>query len=186
MKQSYRPYYFLLTLVLLAACQKEGNSPKRIPEIATAPFGVPADTIPDTAILKIKLVKDSIYSDEILLVFNHTARLQYYNKEDGIYLSGNGPVGLASISSDGYDLTINYLPYTPGMTIGLNYTTQTSGAFFLETSYLAKIPANIHIWLKDAYLKDSIDIRAHKYYFNVNKADPNSCNNKRFKLILNN
>lgn len=181
-----------LLLLSLAACQKnEKVTPTVAPITSTTTTTTPTptaavkpDTIPDQAAFKIQLFKDSINTDETMFIFSHTSKTSYTNN-DAVYFQGFGQESLASISSDGKDLAINGLPYTPGMSIALDANTKASGAFLLKLSYENKIPANIHIWLKDALMKDSVDVRTTNYNFNVDKTNANSFGNKRFKLILN-
>ena len=179
----------LLSLVLfaLAACKKEEKiAPETTPQKSTTAIVVKPDTIPDSAALKICLVKDTINTDETMFVFNHTYSLGYVFDQDAPYFQGFGQVSLASISSGGKYLAINGLPYTSGMSIGLDVQAKTSGAYSLQISYERKIPSTVQILLKDTYLKDSIDVRTHNYNFHVSKTDTNSFGSKRFKLILKN
>jgi hypothetical protein len=176
-----------LSLFSLAACQKEAKPiPQNIPAGSAAIVAVSLDTIPDKASFKIKLIKDSMNYDETAIVFGHTASLDYIPTEDATYLTGFGKESLSSLSSDGTALAINRLPYSPGMSIYLDMHAKADGNFFLETSYKNNIPANIHIWLKDTFLKDSVDIGVANYNFSVSKADTNSMGGKRFKLTLKN
>jgi hypothetical protein len=180
---------FLLSLLVLFtffACKKAAqilpNPVKTTPiVVATKP-----DTIPDKAIFKLKLSKDTINTDETAFIFKSTGKTTYDPMEDAPYFPGNGQVSLASISSDGRDLAINNLPYTPGMSIRLDANTKVTGAYSLAISYSNQIPTSIHIWLKDMYLKDSLDVGTKSYSFNVNLADTNTFGKNRFKLILKN
>src|ERR1700740_1621464 len=97
----------LAIIFLFAACKKEekiepktslgaqsaASKPKSIslPPVATAPH----DTIPDKALLKIKLAKDSFNYDETMFIFNHTAGLNYDPNEDSPYFSGYGQESLS-------------------------------------------------------------------------------------------
>jgi hypothetical protein len=67
----------LLALIplALAACQKAGTSP-------TKPIVIAKDTIPDSAALKIQLVKDSSNNVEFLVLFSRNFHLNYINSED--------------------------------------------------------------------------------------------------------
>ena len=177
----------LLSFVLFAlvACKKEETiAPKTTPQKSTASIVAKTDTIPDSAALKITLGKDSINTDETMFVFNHTYSLAYVFDQDAPYFQGFGQVSLASISSNGRDLAINGLPYTSGMSVGLDVQAKTSGAYFLKISYEKKIPTTVQVWLKDTYLKDSVNVSLKNYSFNVSKADTNSYGNKRFRLVL--
>ena len=178
-----RSILFSLAIFSLIACKKET---KILPKLALAnPVAtVNSDTIGDKAALKLKLMKDNVNTDETMLLFNHSSRLGYFNNEDAPYLAGFGQVSLASISSDGVDLAVNALPYKPGTSIGLDVCTKTDGTYFLKLSYQSKIPANICMWIKDNYMKDSVDLRKSDYTFNVIKGDTNSFGHRRFVLIL--
>jgi hypothetical protein len=175
---------FPLILFSLASCKKEK---KTVPVLAPAvSSSVKTDTIPDKAVFKLKLAKDSTNTDETMFVFSHRYRLGSFNGEDAVYFAGNGQVSLASVSKDGEDLSINGLPYTPCMSIGLDIHAKTSGSYLLKISYEKEIPADIEIWIKDTYLRDSVNARTGNYSFNIDKADTNSFGGKRFRLILKN
>ena len=176
-----------LVLFSLVACKKEEKVlPKAIaaPSTSTTVSKSNQDTIPDKAAFKIKLAKDSTNSDETMLSFNHKVSRNYSANNDAPYFQGFGQVSLASISGNGVDLAINELPYTPGMSIGLDVHAKTDGAYFLAVSYQNKMPANIQIWLKDTYLKDSVNVGAKSYTFKVAKADTNSFGKNRFRIIF--
>ena len=185
---------FLLSIALvsLAACQKEAIVlPKKAPAIGASAAPGPAivakvntDTIPDKSAFKIKLFKDSTISDETMLTFSHLATRKYSSSNDAPYFAGFGQVSLASISSDGIDLAINQMPYTPGMSIGLDVRAKTDGAYQLGISYQHQMPANIQVWLKDNYMKDSVNVCLKKYNFKVITADTSSFGKNRFRLIL--
>jgi len=188
-----KPSHLLfIAIFLFSACQKEKKvSPKTIPTTTTTtPASTPVvvavntDTIPDNAGFKLQLAKDSINTDETMLLFNKTASLDCNLMEDGPYFAGNGQVSLASISNDGRDLAISHLPYTAGMSIPLDMHTKTDGAFLLKISYMKNVPANTQVWLKDAYLKASVNVRAINYNIPVTKADTNSFGSRRFKLVI--
>jgi len=153
---------------------------------SATPLKANTDTIPDNAAFKIKLGKDSVNTDETMIVFNHSATLNYSNMNDAPYLSGFGQVSLASISKDGVDIAIKSLPYASNMSIGLDVKAKTDGVYSLKMSYQKNIPSGVQILLKDAYLKDSVDVRSKNYTFSISKADTNSFGRKRFKLVIKN
>jgi hypothetical protein len=187
MKTSTSLSLLSLSLLTLAACQKETKiAPENIPVSTVSIVAASQDTIPDKASFKIKLIKDSMNYDETAIVFDHTASGVYNSSWDAIYFTGFGNESLSSLSGDGRALAINRLPYSPGMSIYLDMHAKVDGNFFLKTSYDNNIPANIHIWLTDTFLKDSVDIGVANYNFSVSKADTNSMGGKRFKLTLKN
>ena len=187
--------FILLSLAVLslAACKKEAKVAPTVtkPVVVTTPTTptsvapvVQADTIPDKAIFKLQLIKDSVNYDETMFLFNHTSTLSFNNNEDAPYMPGFGAESLASISNDGQDLAINGLPYKSGMSVGLDVNTKASGAYVFALSYINHVPANIKIYLKDNMTKDSVDVRSSNYTFNIDKTDASSYGNARFKLII--
>ena len=170
---------------LFSACRQEiPILPKSNSRASIDTSAVKSDIMPDKAAFKIKLIKDNASCDETMVIFNHLSGTKYSIDEDARYLQGFGQASLATISSDGIDLAINGLPYTPGITVGLDIHTKTDGTFLLAMSYENKIPENIQVWLEDGYLKDSVNVRKGSYSFKMSKADTGSFGNKRFKLIL--
>jgi trimeric autotransporter adhesin len=177
----------LLSVVLfsLAACNKAEDILPKVSMKVTKNIILPKiDTIPDNAMLKIKLCKDSVNADETTFVFNHSASTRFCYDDDALYFTGFGLVSVASISTDGKDMAIYSLPYTPGMSIGLDARTKTDGAYLFKISYKSKMPSGMQVWLKDTYLKDSVDVCKGNYNFNIIKTDTNSFGKRRFKLIL--
>jgi hypothetical protein len=171
----------LLALITctFAACQKAGTAPQK-------PIVINKDTIPDKARFNVQLVKDSVYSDEIAIVFNHTYHTSFVaaNSEDAI-VPGAGPiVSLFALSSDGRDLIVDGVPYKAGMSIALDVFVGKSGPYFLRANRRSNIPSSIHIWCRDNYLKDSLDMQGGNYHFNIDKADANSYGKKRFEILI--
>lgn len=168
----------LLALIplALAACQKAGTSP-------TKPIVIGKDTIPDSAALKIQLVKDSSNNVEFLVLFSRNFHLNYINSED-VEVPGRNPnFNISAISSDGILLTWDGVPYSPGMSIPIDVNA-TNGPYFLRTYYFHKIPSYIHVWCRDNYLKDSLDLRTGNYHFSIDNADTNSFGRKRFQIVV--
>ncbi|HVV55969.1 MAG TPA: hypothetical protein VHC47_11615 [Mucilaginibacter sp.] len=172
-------------IISLSACKKMGVLPDK-PSTKTASTGavITGDTIPDKAGFRLRLAKDSTNRDETMIVFNCHADTNYIANDDGLYFPGFGLQSLASISGDGKDLSIYTTPYRPGMKIGLDVGAKTDGTFTLSMSYQHQIPANVQVWLKDAYLKDSIDVRSASYAFTISKADTSSFGKQRFNITI--
>jgi len=179
-----------LLLFILASCQKEAKvAPKTAPvsttnTTTTVVAAAKPDTIPDQTALKIKLVKNTNNYDETMFLFNHASTLDYSNAEDAPYFPGFGEESLASVTPDGQDLVIYNLPYTSGMSVKLDANMKNGGDFVLKISYIRNIPSNIQILLEDAYLKNTVDLRAGVCNFTVDKAKPASFGNARFKIIF--
>jgi len=186
----------LAAIFLFAACKKEAKiEPKtslgeqsaasKPKSISTPPIAAAArDTIPDKALLKIKLTKDNVNYDETMFVFNHTASLSYDPNYDSPYFSGYGQESLASISADGRDLVIHSLHYSPRMSVGLDVNTIADGAFSLLISYQNKIPTDIEIMIVDNHLNNSADLSTGPYKFNIVRSDTSTYGSNRFKLVF--
>jgi hypothetical protein len=186
----------LTSIFLLAACKKETKiEPKTnlgSQSVASKPRSTStppitkaaADTLPDRAMLKIKLVKDNVNYDETMFIFSHTAVSGYDPNEDSPYFPGYGQESLSSISADGRDLVINTLPYSPGAPIHLNVDTKSDGAFSLQVSFKNKIPDNVDVTIKDNYLKNKVNISSAPYQFSVVKSDTSTYGANRFELSL--
>ena len=173
----------LLVLIPIAfiACQKSGTNP-------TKTVGSKQDTIPDTAYFKVQLIKDSTIkngTNEILVEFNHKFHLSFttMNSEDVALPGWNPNFAILGITSDGTLVGWDGIPYSPGVSIPL-FITATTGPYLLKAYFLKKIPSDMHIWCKDNYLKDSLDLRKGNYNFTIDNADANSFGKNRFQIIV--
>jgi hypothetical protein len=178
-------------VIFLGACQKKAeNNPSPVASSAafipptTQTTAVQTDTIPDGGTLKITLQLDSAMIDETLLSFRHSASLNYSNLEDAPYFPGFGIGSLSSITKDGVNCVIQMTPFCPHNAIPLKVTASRNGVYLLKTSFTKNIPGNMGIWLKDAYRKDSLNIRLWNYRFDVIKSDTNSYGAHRFSVAI--
>jgi len=175
----------IVVFFCLQACKKEANlSPGAKPVVTVGMAAVKYDTIPDKALFKVKLFRDNVTYDETAISFAHTASLVYNPNVDSEYFMGFGQLSFASIAGDGRDLAQYQVPYKPGMSIRFDLHAKTNGVCHVTLSDESGIPSDIHIWLKDKYLKDSVDIRTANYSFNVNTLDTNSFGKNRLEVIL--
>lgn len=181
----------MVGVVFLGACQKNTDSnpspvAQSTPGIAptTQTVAVQTDTIADGGTFKIRLQLDSVPVDETLLSFRHTASNNYSNSQDAPYFRGFSEETLSSLTRDGVSCVIQILPFCPGNAIPLKVTAEKDGVFLLKTSYTKNIPANMGIWLKDAYKKDSLNIRLGNYQFAVIKSDTNTYGAHRFSVVV--
>ena len=137
--------------------------------------------------LRLQLALDTINKDDILIVFDPTARSNYEPGSDAMGRAGNGPLRLSSVSTDGVDLAINRLPYpkTVQTVIPLKVGSTVNGTFTLTMKEINQVPQLYDIWLKDAYKKDSLDIRANPaYIFDVSTSDTSTFKSNRFSLVI--
>ncbi|MGZ4000911.1 MAG: hypothetical protein ACXVIY_09800, partial [Mucilaginibacter sp.] len=128
---------------------------------------------------------------EMLVRFNHAFHLYFYNGIDEDASPGPsfpGPLDPAlsvfGMTTDGRQAEIDGIPYKAGVTVPLQVTCATSGQFVLRAYYLRWFPADIHIWCKDKFLKDSVDLRKGNYSFTIDRKDTSQYGIKRFSIIM--
>jgi len=169
-------------VLVVSACKKFDGG-----DILHANNGIAAashDTIPDRATFTLRLYNDESNSDETVFIFNCKAGTAFNWNNDATYFTGFGQVSLASTSSDGRDMAIYELPYSSGMSVGLNINSKKDGTLNLGLSKVKDIPAGVRIWVNDTYSRDSLDLCKGPYKFRVDKADTNSYGGRRLKLML--
>jgi hypothetical protein len=171
-------------LLVLSACKKFNGGDMYGPTKNKLTWTPLRDTIPDHAAFILKLSIDSTDNDETEFIFNHKASLAYSFDKDGSYFPGFGKVSLASVSSDGKDLAIYNLPYSNGLSVGLDLHSKKDGMLNLKISKQVNIPAYIRIWVKDNYANDSLDLKTGVYSFSTTKGYTNSFGRKRLRLVL--
>lgn len=142
-----------------------------------------------TKLLRLKLYLDQYDWDDIAIAFNSGASVDYNPNEDSKYMPGiDAAEGLASISADGVDLSINFLPLPAQQTpdiIWLDVEAQNSGPIALLRTELDSLPKVYQLWLVDNYKKDSVNLRTDTAYtFDINKADTTTYGKRRFKVVV--
>ena len=152
-------------------------------------LGIPKDLAqgPDPT-LRLRLIKDTLNTDEVVLQFNNNNSTKYSNETDALDLGGNGAEeSLSLISSDGIKLSIFGvpLPKQTGLVVPLLVDASASGTFQLKKIQLDNLPKLYDIWIKDSLKKDSTNLASKDTYsFNIDKTDTNSFGLKRFTLII--
>lgn len=176
----------IVLIILFVSCIKGINNLPITPKkpIPTQPVVVQRDTVPDGGAFKIRIQQDSAQLDETMVIFNHTASIRYFNSQDAVYFPGFGAASISSFTSDGISCAIQELPYLQEYPIGLKVGMKNDGTYILKLSYADQVPKSIKFWLKDNYKKDSLNIRAGNYAFQVIKADTNTYGSKRFAVVL--
>ncbi|MEP6614635.1 MAG: T9SS type A sorting domain-containing protein, partial [Mucilaginibacter sp.] len=142
---------------------------------------------PDLRYMRLELFKDSDNIEETLVRFDNSAKNEFVDNEDSEHMTGSGGVSFSSKSSDSKDLAINLVPFpkTKRTVIKLNVNASTDGQYAINRTELKDIPDIYEIWLKDAYKKDSLDIKHNSSYkFNILKIDTNSFGANRFTLVI--
>lgn len=136
--------------------------------------------------IRLQMQLDSINADEMLISFNPNTSAGFNIMEDVQYKTGTGKVNLASLSSDNVALAINQLPLAlKGDTIKLKVGASASGTYTLKAESITGIPQIYDVWLKDAFTKDSVNLRTTSTYsFTVNTGDTTTFGSHRFVLTL--
>jgi hypothetical protein len=137
--------------------------------------------------LHLKLLKDTNSVDGMIVVFNSNAKSQFDRREDALYKPGNGTASLSCMSSDNVALSINTLafPKLQASIIPLTVNAAADGLYKFNMIAVKNIPVLYDVWLKDAYKKDSLDIKHNPTYsFNIYKSDATSFGASRFSLVI--
>jgi trimeric autotransporter adhesin len=136
--------------------------------------------------LCLQLVKDSVIQDGTLISFESNANAGNILGEDAKYVPGNGPASLSTMSADNVALAINTLPLPKtSQEIPLNVHSSVNGVYELNLTTIKSVPILYDIWLKDAFKKDSIDMRSNPVYsFNNNLLEAGTISAGRFKLVI--
>lgn len=192
----------LLSCIFATACRKSAVEPDNVqdkgrqttgpasttPVISPVTSGLGADTA-DTNIngyMQVRLAKDSLNTDNILINFTPNSKTTYVMNEDAPTFQGFGKVSLSSLSSDNIPLAINTLPLTKqGLGVKLKINARVDGIYSINMMAIKAVPAKFDVWLMDHYKKDSLDMRLYpSYAFNILKADTSTFGSNRFKLVI--
>jgi len=137
--------------------------------------------------VRLELAADTIKKEETVIRFNTSAKNNYVVNEDSPYLPGNGEVGLSTMSADKYALAINNIPLPKhsAAAVNLNVNVTANGVYKLSMSEIKAVPQLFDVWLKDAYKKDSLNMRYNNTYpFDVDLADTTTFGSNRFQLVI--
>jgi hypothetical protein len=134
----------------------------------------------------IKIERDSVVNDYCGIYFNSNASANY-DDDDAQDLDGaSNQVYMSSFSADGVRTAINHLPdYKNGAEIKLYVNSAATGLYKLKIEDIRNISPLYDIWLKDNFIKDSLNLRLYNAYnFNISKTDTSSFGANRFKLVI--
>ena len=138
-------------------------------------------------LLRLELAADSVNNEETVIRFSSLAKNTYDINEDAQHLPGSGLVALASMTADSVPVAINNMPFPKkhAQGIKLNVYASANGVYALNMKQVQSIPRIYQIWLKDAYKRDSLDMRHNQTYrFDVQLSDTNSFGKNRFSLLI--
>ncbi|HTI59827.1 T9SS type A sorting domain-containing protein [Mucilaginibacter sp.] len=149
-------------------------------------MGTGATEVASNPYLRMELNKGAFDMDDMLIRFNSGSLTKYSAAEDAPYQQGFGKGHLSSMSSDSISLAINTLPLPKASeSIPLNITATIDTVYQLELKELKQVPQLYDVWLMDAYMKDSVNMRDNpKYNFSIINKDSASYGSKRFTLVV--
>ncbi len=149
--------------------------------LATAPVNSAA-----IKYMRLQVIKDSLNRDESLIFFNDTASVNFSANEDAEYLPGVSQVNISTKATDNTALAINQIPFpVKSQIIPLNVNVPADGAYQLAVPEVQNIPQLYRVWLKDAYSKDSLNLKGNKPVYNFNAVLNDSTTFKnRFSVVI--
>ena len=137
--------------------------------------------------LHLKMLRDSNSFSECGIYYN-SGWNDNYDDNDALYLStGSSSVILYSLTADGYPVGINSLgSYANGKTVRVYVKGTADGVYNLQLEDLVNMDtANYHIYLRDNFTRDSVDLVAKKTYaFTITNADTTTYGSGRFTLAV--
>ncbi len=147
-----------------------------------------ATTVAPRPTLNLKLVKDSLNSDEVVIRMSKKASAKYIVGEDAPDVDGSSALEtLSSYSSDSSRLAINTIPF-PGVQpeiVRILADATSSGSYTLTVPKLNNMPALYQVWLKDAFAADSVQLKANTSYpFTIDKSNAATFGNTRFTVVI--
>ncbi len=155
----------------------------------TSMAATPAPASGSEPLIRLKLIADEINDDEIVVVLNSAAKINYIQNEDAEDIGGSGAVvSLSSLSDDKTNLSINRLPapQKEDRIIPLLVdATAAKGLYSLNLKEARDLPALYQVWLKDAFTKDSLNLSIHPTYnFNIDRTNTATFGTNRFTLVI--
>jgi len=156
---------------------------------STLLLGVPVGGKAAPQYVHLKMVKDAVNFDDVVISLSSTADEKYVNNEDAVHLAGNSPPEtLTALSSDSVGLSGDVIPMpiaNKPKTVRLTVNATASGLYTFNRSELVGIPPLYEIWLKDNLQKDSLDLRANtNYSFLIDKNDAATFGANRFQIVI--
>ncbi|MBS1529550.1 MAG: putative Ig domain-containing protein, partial [Bacteroidetes bacterium] len=135
-------------------------------------------------LLRLEMALDTVNKDDIVIMFDSDAKPGYAFNEDALYKQGSGKVSLSSISDDNKTLSINQLPLHDGLTVPLKIGATSYNTYTLNLKDVKGVPQLFDIWLKDAFLGDSVNMRTTASYTFSITTDTGSYGSKRFSITM--
>ncbi len=138
--------------------------------------------------LRVKLQKDSLNQDDILLTFKDGQSEDYRLEEDVTDLSGmNASVSLSALSkTEKKQLAVNALPPPKQVKqTSIFVDAAANGSYKLMLTDFSDNFKTTPVYLKDNFTLDSVDLRLHpEYAFFIDKKDSTTFGGKRFTIYF--
>ncbi|MDB5156348.1 MAG: hypothetical protein JWR50_1055 [Mucilaginibacter sp.] len=139
-------------------------------------------------VLHINLMLDSAHANETVVQFGYRhASNKFSDTEDAPYITGpTQTTYLTSYSSDNVPCLINQMNTLDSVnSITLYAAGPTSGRYTLSFSGAETLDPRYKIFLKDSFLKDSLDLSVNTVYqFNLDRNNPKTFGDTRFSLVV--
>ncbi|MDB5119448.1 MAG: hypothetical protein JWN56_666 [Sphingobacteriales bacterium] len=136
--------------------------------------------------IKIKLVQDSVLYNETLLTFKAKTN-DNFTEEDVSYLTGpDQRIFMYSLTADGISCAINEMGSLENVkSVKLFAEGGNTGKYQLQFEGIHTISSRYHVFLKDAYTKDSVEITTQSNYsFNIDRNLKATYGLDRFSLVI--
>ena len=151
-------------------------------------MGLPTATA-TTQLLRVKLARDTINTDDIMIFFSADSKNAYEKYIDADRMPGLGNIStLASFSTDtNVMLAINHMhsiDSTTRVKLYVNISGSTGIDSLMGTGFDSLDP-RYDVYLVDHYKKDSLLFsKYYKYLFNINNADTTTFGANRFEIVF--
>jgi hypothetical protein len=139
-------------------------------------------------LIRLQLIKDSLNLDGVAIVLAKGISPTFDKDKDTEDLGGSGALeSLSVLSSDSVQISIHRHPL-PGKnqeTVRLLADATASGPYKLKITDLKDLPDLYDVWLKDNFLKDSVNIKTlPEYNFNIDKGNSATFGVDRLQLVV--
>ncbi|RYE37037.1 MAG: PKD domain-containing protein [Sphingobacteriaceae bacterium] len=152
-----------------------------------AMLGLPQPANNSLAAIKIQLKLDSANYDYAAIYFNPGWKAEHDQDEDAIDLDGVGnTVNLSTFSADQQRLAINKMPALINQeTKIVLFIKGNGGRYQLLFPQISNIPKQYKVFLKDNFLRDSVNISNNPTYdFDIDPGLLETWGEKRFELVF--
>ncbi len=157
-------------------------------QMSTPHSGPKEFVIQPEPLFRLKLIKDTINTDEIVIRMNKQSSMKFVDSEDAEDLGGSNALeSLSAFSADSMALSIDYMPFPGKQTevVPLLVDATASGSYKLANTQLDNLQPIYKIWLKDAFTNDSLLMKAGATYsFTIDKSNPATFGTKRFTVVI--